>query len=222
MHSNTTIKKAMLKWANRNGVPVPQGFKPLLPGWGDAADTLAYRIYDERREGGKSTPASYHRADVCEFLCPVPVKFRITPHKYDWAGELGKRIGDPGGIVWHNAGATSCTADGIHAYHRSLGWRGFAYHFLVTKEGEVIQGRPEWAIGGHTLNFGTWLGVCAEGNYERKGEGMPSAQVEACKQLHAYLHKKYKGIPDRKHKDMPGNSTACPGMNFRFYAITSL
>jgi len=49
---------------------------------------------------------------------------------------------------------------------------------------------------------------------------MPPAQLKAAQAVHAYLHKKYGGIPDRKHKDMPGNSTACPGKYFPMATIT--
>lgn len=145
---------------------------------------------------------------------------QITEHTYRWNGQLGTRNGGPGGVVWHNMGGLG-TADAVHAYHKSLGWLGFAYHFLVTRDGRIIRGRPEWAMGGHTKSYGSWIGVCAEGNYETHDD-MPIAQLAALKWLHSYLHVKYKGINDRRHKDMPGNSTGCPGKYFPFESVCRL
>jgi hypothetical protein len=76
-------------------------------------------------------------------------------------------------------------------------------------------------MGAHCLGHNDWLGVCAEGNYETNGAIMPAAQLKALQALHAMLHKKYGGIPDRPHKSMSGNSTACPGRAYPFDKITS-
>ena len=144
---------------------------------------------------------------------------KITPHKYSWARSLYRRNGKPEGVVWHNAAATHCTPDAVHSWHLANGWSGVAYHFLVQKNGIIYQGRPEWALGGHTLGASAWLGVMFEGNYDREKK-MPKKQLEAGKWLHAYIEKKYGRIPDRRHKDMPSNSTSCPGRWFPFDAIT--
>jgi len=143
---------------------------------------------------------------------------KVTPHTYKWARPLYRRSGKPLGVVWHNAAATTCTADAIHSWHLANGWSGIAYHFFVTKKGQVIRGRNEWALGGHTLGASSWLGVCFEGNYDRE-KAMPKAQLEAGKWLHKYIEKKYGRIPDRRHRDMPQNSTSCPGKFFPYSAI---
>jgi hypothetical protein len=145
---------------------------------------------------------------------------KITKKTYRWARPLYRRTGKPLGVTWHNAAAVRCTADAIHSWHLANGWSGFAYHFFVQKDGKVVMGRPEWALGGHALGASHWLGVCCEGNYETADKKMPKAQLEACKWLHSYIHKKYGPLMDRKHRDMPGNSTACPGRWFPMNEIT--
>ena len=144
----------------------------------------------------------------------------IEKHAYKWARPLYKRDGKPLGVVWHNAAAVHCTEDAIHSWHLANGWSGIAYHFFVTKDGRVVQGRPEWALGGHALGASSWLGVCFEGNFEGPDKVMNKKQLAAGKWLHSYITKKYGPIRDRRHKDMPGNSTACPGRYFPFTAIT--
>ena len=49
---------------------------------------------------------------------------------------------------------------------------------------------------------------------------MPKKQLAAGKWLHAYIEKKYGKLKDVRHRDMPGNSTSCPGKYFPFEAIT--
>lgn len=143
---------------------------------------------------------------------------KVTPHTYKWARPLITRPYKPLGVVWHNAAATSCTADAIHSWHLNNGWSGFAYHFFVTKEGKVIRGRPENKLGGHALGASSWLGVCFEGNYDREAK-MPKAQRDAGIWLRKYLDKKYGRMKHRKHRDMPMNSTSCPGKYFPFKQI---
>lgn len=144
---------------------------------------------------------------------------KITKKAYKWARPLYRRSGKPLGVVWHNAAATHCTPDAVHSWHLANGWSGIAYHFTVQKDGTIYQGRPEWALGGHALGASSWLGVMFEGNYDRE-KVMPAKQVKAGKWLHAYIEKKYGPIKDVRHKDMPGNSTSCPGKYFPFAEIT--
>jgi N-acetyl-anhydromuramyl-L-alanine amidase AmpD len=142
----------------------------------------------------------------------------ITSHDYHWVRELSRRSYGPPGIVWHHAAGTG-SPDDIHRAHVRIGDSGIAYHFYVRRNGRIYRGRPEWAWGAHCLHHNDWLGVCAEGNYEARDD-MPAAQRKALRNLHSYLHHKYPGIPDRRHRDMPGNATACPGRHFPFADIT--
>jgi N-acetylmuramoyl-L-alanine amidase CwlA len=146
--------------------------------------------------------------------------FTIEPHKYKWAHPLIDRPYKPPGIVIHNAAAAHCTADDIHRWHLANGWSGIAYHAFVTKEGRIIRGRPPGKIGGHTLGAGDWLGICFEGDYDRE-EKMPAKQLAAGQWLVRRWRSKF-GVPLSKvmrHKDMPRNSTSCPGQHFPFAAL---
>ena len=145
--------------------------------------------------------------------------FEILKHTYRWAYPLVKRPVKPQGIVIHNAAATSCTADDIHRWHLANGWSGIAYHAFVTKEGRIIRGRPVWANGGHALGASYWLGICFEGNYDR--ETMPAKQLAAGRWLVKRWRSKFE-LPKskvKKHRDMPGNATSCPGRLFPFSAL---
>ena len=186
------------------------------PRWGLGAWRNARRI--SRHKYGKPT----RKFTVMEKLFyppkPQPAPVKILRPDYKWNGTPVKRTGPPPGIVWHHAAGYGSPLD-IHRAHLNIGDRGIAYHFYVRLDGRVYAGRPENTMGAHCLGHNDWLGVCAEGNYQTS-KIMPTAQLKAMQSLHAYLHKKYGGIPDKKHKDMSGNATACPGTNYPFDAIT--
>lgn len=137
----------------------------------------------------------------------------IIKANLDFTGGLGKRLGAPPGGVVHNSGGTGSVA-GIHAYHKSLGWRGFAYHYYNRLDGRLYLCRPEWAMGGHTLNYGHWLGICFEGNYNSIKE-MPDKQfatgVALLKEWRNHYGDSFRIKP---HREMPANSTDCPGRRF--------
>lgn len=75
----------------------------------------------------------------------------------------------PSHVVIHTAGtpgkAVDVSAAGIDAYHRSLGWRGIGYQFVVRFDGTVETGRSEREVGAHVEGFNhRSLGICFSGN----------------------------------------------------------
>ena len=130
-------------------------------------------------------------------------------------GGLSRR-GSTSRIILHHAEASSCTPQQIHQWHKANGWSGAGYHFLVRKDGTVYSLRPEWALGAHAAgnNYDS-LGVCFEGAYMR--ETMGQTQIDAGRELVAYLKAKYGISKVQAHRDVC--PTDCPGTNFPFDAI---
>lgn len=119
-------------------------------------------------------------------------------------------------IILHHAEASVSSPQQIHQWHLNNGWSGAGYHFLVRKDGSVYSLRPEWAIGAHASGANSdSIGVCFEGAYNR--ETMPEAQLNAGKELVAYLKNKYNITRVQPHRDV--TSTDCPGHNFPFNEI---
>lgn len=140
---------------------------------------------------------------------------QIKEVKYDWAGQLIKRI-TIDTIVLHHAEASSCTAKDIHWWHICRGYSGIGYHYFINKKGEIFKGRPDNTVGAHAKGYNsTSIGICFEGKYNK--EIAPQAQIEAGKELVAYLKKKYNIKNVKKHKDLM--ATDCPGNLFPFEAI---
>ena len=120
--------------------------------------------------------------------------------------------------ILHHAEAKTCSAADIHNWHKQRGWTGAGYHFLVRKDGKVYRLRPEWTVGAHAAGANSdSLGICFEGAYNT--EYMGQAQIQAGRELVAYLKSKYGISLVQRHKDV--GSTDCPGAHFPFSEITN-
>ena len=120
--------------------------------------------------------------------------------------------------ILHHAEAKTCSAADIHNWHKQRGWSGMGYHFLVRKDGTIERGRPEHTIGAHASGSNSdSIGICFEGSYMT--ETMPQAQINAGKELVAYLKQKYGISKVQAHREVC--STNCPGKNFPFSEIAN-
>ena len=121
-------------------------------------------------------------------------------------------------IILHHAESSSCTVEDIDNWHKKNGWACIGYHFFVKKDGTIYRGRQENSVGAHARGANSnSIGICFEGRYET--EQMPNIQVEAGKELVAYLKNKYNISKVQRHSDVC--STSCPGRNFRFDEIAN-
>lgn len=98
----------------------------------------------------------------------------------------------------------------IQAGHFARGMTDIAYHRVVFPSGRIYEGRPEWAIGAHTLNENTGsVSVSADGNYEVT---VPTeALVRAAREA-------FEGMPGANttlygHYQL--GPTACPGKHLK-------
>lgn len=143
-------------------------------------------------------------------------KLNIIEPNYTWNGALTKRTTTDRIILHHAAG--NGTAESIHKYHVSLGWKGIAYHYYVRKDGTIYRGRPEDTVGGHTSGYNSRsIGICAEGNFET--DVMSDAQRDAIRALVLDIRTRYPDTKTIKHKDVA--ATACPGKNYPFDYIAA-
>ena len=142
---------------------------------------------------------------------------KVIEKTYRWAFALSPR-GSTTHVILHHAAAFSTSAESIHAFHLSRGWAGIAYHYFVSKSGEIVRGRPENMRGAHTSDWNHCsIGICFEGNFEH--ETMPEAQKMAGMALLADIKSRFPLIVAALHRDL--NPTACPGRNFPFKEIMS-
>jgi len=135
----------------------------------------------------------------------------IKEREWDWYGDLEQRDSTEFAVI-HHAAWSSCTADEIHRMHiKEKGFFGIGYHFFISKQGEIVRGRPFEAIGAHAKGYNDKsIGICLEGNLDT--ENVTPQQSSALIELLRYIQSIYKKIVILRHKDV--NSTECPGKNF--------
>lgn len=113
-------------------------------------------------------------------------------------------------VIHHTCGGSSETAQGIHEYHRQIGYGGIGYHFLITRDLRVWRGRPLWARGAHCkANNSGRIGIALSGDYSINAPDPDMtrrafALIELLRQL-------YGPLPLYPHYSIPGSETACPG-----------
>ena len=142
---------------------------------------------------------------------------QINEVDYKWRGTLIKRVKTEM-IVLHHAASKSCTPQQVHQWHLNNCWSGIGYHYFVSRSGKIFRGRPEDVVGSHAKGHNSKsIGICFEGDYTT--QTMTKEQLEAGKELVAYLKDKYKITKVVGHRDLM--ATSCPGINFPFFEIAN-
>ncbi len=112
----------------------------------------------------------------------------------------------------------------IQAYHQDTrGWCDIGYHFLVTEDGRVWEGRPVDTMGAHVAHQNTGnIGISFVGCFQKGAcDGISSsnvptqAAIEAAGHVMHALAQKFGISPStsdiKGHRDYSGASTECPG-----------
>ena len=124
-------------------------------------------------------------------------------------------------IVLHctanRAGSTLRMAD-IDRYHRSLGWRGCGYHYVIPIDGTIEQGRREAQVGAHCKNHNVHsIGVAYVGGLAADGktpqDTRTAAQKRALKWLLRNLRSRYPNALVVGHCDLDPRKPCCPGFD---------
>ena len=102
----------------------------------------------------------------------------------------------------NKAGSALRLAD-IDRYHRSLGWKGCGYHFVIPTDGTVEKGRPVERVGSHCRNHNRHsIGVCYIGGLASDGKTPADTrtpqQRAALRKLLEQLHREYPKAMDTR------------------------
>ncbi|MBQ6054039.1 MAG: N-acetylmuramoyl-L-alanine amidase [Prevotella sp.] len=102
----------------------------------------------------------------------------------------------------------------IDTWHRQRGFKlGIGYHYVVRRNGEIEQGRPEWMVGAHCKNHNKYsIGVCYEGGLnclDLPADTRTPEQKAALRQLLTELHSRYPKAVIVGHHDL-NPQKACP------------
>ena len=103
----------------------------------------------------------------------------------------------------------------IDHLHRSLGWKGCGYHFVIPTDGTIETGRPLEQVGAHCKNHNRHsIGVCYIGGLANDGktpmDTRMEAQREALQGLLRELHQRFPKALIVGHRDLdPLKSCPC-------------
>lgn len=96
-------------------------------------------------------------------------------------------------------------AKDIDRWHKSRGWRGIGYHYVVGLDGTIEKGRPDWRIGAHVKgNNRNSIGVVYIGGLSKQKapkDTRTPAQKQALRYLLKSLKKKYPEAEIVGHRD---------------------
>ena len=123
----------------------------------------------------------------------------------------------------NKAGSAFRMAD-IDRYHRSLGWIGCGYHYVIPTDGTIEPGRPEEMVGAHCKNHNRHsIGICYIGGLS--ADGLPTdtrteAQRIALRTLLEQLHRRYPQALIVGHKDLePRKACHCFNVVSEFHDL---
>ena len=116
-------------------------------------------------------------------------------------------------------GSTLRMAD-IDRYHKSQGWKGCGYHYVIPTDGTIEVGRPEEQVGAHCKNHNRHsIGVCYIGGLDADGrtpkDTRTMEQRSALRLLLEELHRRYPKALILGHCDLDPQKPDCPGFEVR-------
>ena len=116
-------------------------------------------------------------------------------------------------------GSTLRMAD-IDRYHKSQGWKGCGYHYVIPTDGTIEVGRPEEQVGAHCKNHNRHsIGVCYIGGLDADGRTPKDTRtMEQRSALRLLLDELYRRYPEALilgHCDLDPLKPDCPGFEVR-------
>lgn len=144
-------------------------------------------------------------------------ELNIQTVDYNWANGLNL-INKPKVLIFHHAAIRDISVEEVDKLHQNKGWEGIGYHYFISKDGTIYEGRPESAEGAHTIGKNRdSIGICVEGNLEEAE--ITLNQMLSLENLSLYLCLRYDINDILQHKDLA--NTLCPGKNFPMEEIKS-
>lgn len=128
--------------------------------------------------------------------------------------------------IHHTAGPDTQTPNQIANFHiNSNGWGGIGYHFLIAKDGTVFYVGDISTARANVANLNdAVLGICLIGNFT-SGKMPTDEQLNSAHKLCDFFINNYPALSNLSwdavlgHKDLPGQSTACPGDNWKLWRL---
>lgn len=129
--------------------------------------------------------------------------------------------------IHHTAGPETQTPEQIANFHiQSNGWGGIGYHFLVDRNGVVYYVGDISTARANVANLNdAVIGICLIGSF-MAGREPSDQQLSSVRVLCDFFINNYPALTNlnswdqvKGHKELPGQSTACPGENWATWKL---
>lgn len=95
-------------------------------------------------------------------------------------------------------------AEDIHRWHKEKGWDGIGYHWVITIDGKLQAGRPEYWQGAHASGHNkNSIGICLIGNDKFSDEQWQILTNKICEYKIKYPNVKIIGHNEVSTKSCP-------------------
>ena len=115
----------------------------------------------------------------------------------------------------------SISLEQLDKMHKARGWKCCGYHYYITRDGQLYQGRPEEMVGAHARHYNAHsIGVCYEGGLDEKGRAADTRTLAQKAALIALLRSLKIDYPDAEimgHCELEGVHKACPSFSCQEY-----
>ncbi len=195
---------------------------------GNGFNNLSIEFYEQATSNPELLARDLPFEEAPEGLGAQTAPSSLVVSRYKWgARDPGKICGSPHTpyrmAIHHtdgNSGATNPAAimRQIQAFHiddPDREWCDIGYHFVVSADGTIFQGRSdERRTGAHVLGQNTGnIGVALMGDYESAAP--PDSQLNGAARIVGWISRTYGIALDRSkvkgHREWAPGSTSCPG-----------
>jgi len=118
---------------------------------------------------------------------------------------------------WQSDQTTEAKVAEVKKWHTDKGWSDVGYHFLIDRNGVIVEGRPVERAGAHAKGYNaTSIGVAIFGGHggtanDEFEENFTDAQDRSLRRLIAQLRMEFPNITQIVgHNDLPDVTKACP------------
>lgn len=128
--------------------------------------------------------------------------------------------------IHHSATVDTKTPEDIANIHINNSWGGIGYHFLISLDGTVYYVGDISTARANVANLNEQvLGICLIGNFTQ-GQIPSRGQLDSAHKLCEFFINDYSDLSNlnswdrvRGHKELPNQSTNCPGDNWEIWRI---
>ncbi len=119
-------------------------------------------------------------------------------------------------VIHHSASSLATTKEDIDKWHKSRGWSGCGYNFVIEGDGKLVLGRPLERVPAQARGYNTnSIGICLVGDNTDLEQRWSMLQIYTLEQTLPVLKTMFPDAIVLGHKDLPDTSTECPGLDIR-------